>query len=147
MTSSSHGKAERRLWLCAAERTAKRRKSSSGKKNKSRTSRTTPVSSSWSSPAAVPGSRHPRPPPASSPAPSPPLLRHLPDAVTLAPGLLPPPRAGEPRRLPQPGPAAPLPTTAGPNSWRGPVAQNRGHTAWPPRSGPEAAGRRREGAC
>lgn len=48
MTSASHGKAKRRVWLCAAERTAKRRKSSSGRKNKSRTSRTTPDSSSRS---------------------------------------------------------------------------------------------------
>lgn len=146
MTSASHGKAKRRVRLCAAERTAKRRKSSSGRKNKPRTSGTTPASSSCSPPAAVPGRRHPRPPPAPPPAPSPPLLRHLPDAVTLALGLL-PPRAGEPRQLPQPGPAAPLPTTAGPNSWRGPVAQNRGRTARPPRPGPEAAGGRREGAC
>lgn len=70
MTSASHGKAERRVWLCAAEKTAKRRKSSSGRKNKSRTSRTSPASSSWSPPAAVPGLRHPRPPTCSATCPT-----------------------------------------------------------------------------
>lgn len=44
-------------------------------------------------------------------------------------------------------PLAPLLTTAGPNSCRGPVAQNRGRTARPPRPGPETAGSRREGTC
>lgn len=139
MTSASHGKAKRRVWLCAAQRTAEKRKSSSGRKNKKQDEPHHP------SPLLLESSsRGPRPPTPPAPtcaaaAPPPARRGHL--------GLGLPPRAGEPLRLPQPGPAAPLPTTAGPNSWRGPVAQKRGRTVRRLRPGPEAAGSRREGAC
>lgn len=120
------------------------RKSSSGRKNRIRTSRTAPASSSRSPAAAAPAGRANLTPPGPLPALAPrgrpaplpysPAPPHLPAADHLCSG--PSPRRGkgrQPRRLPQhgrPGPAqrphggrglprSPLPTTTGPRQLKG----------------------------